>query len=163
MRLFGARLTLPRLWPCAFGSAAQLVFVDADVVVLDDCAVAGAVAAGAGARRVWATAELGFKPKRALHAWRSPLMLRARLRHILRRTPAQQQEAAQAPDPAAGALKRQPAPVAVSIGTAAWSADTAMDVDDAKMQEFLTSAKSVRSQFSVQDMLEGRLSKPPRT
>lgn len=45
------------------------------------------------------------------------------------------------------------------VGDLAWrSNDGAMDVDESLMQRFLDSDQKFKTQFSVQDMLEGRIS-----
>ncbi|KAH8098450.1 WSC domain-containing protein [Aureococcus anophagefferens] len=43
------------------------------------------------------------------------------------------------------------------VGDVDWTRDDGMDVDDAVMQKFLESSDKFKSQFSVQDMLDGKI------
>ena len=137
LRCLGVPLPLPRLGAAAPREVVVL-YLEGDVLVAVD-------------RRGGGDALLVYAAPR-LRGFRSPLGLRAKLaaRRVRRRERAQRRARVRAAKEPRGAAL---------VGDVAWrDTSSALDVDEARMQRFLDADPRRRENFSVQDMLDGRLS-----
>ena len=142
VRLLGVTLPLPRLLGGGERKQRELVvvYLAGDVAVVVDRKADG------DALCVYATP--------AAPSFTSPLRLRAKVRALRQRRAAatQRRDRIRAASAAArsGAL----------VGDVAWRSveDQPMDVDEARMQRFLDNPDKFKTRFSVQDMLDGRIS-----
>lgn len=145
LRVLGARLPLPRLLALRPGGARSLalLYVDVDVLVLVDRSPDGAD----DALRVYG--------EPSLRVGSSPLRLRAKVAAWRARRRADRERSSRL----AGVKK--PASPGTILGGGSWRDDDAgiLDVDEGRMQTFLDASEKLKTQFSVQDMLDGRPSK----
>ena len=137
LRCLGVPLPLPRLGSADAREVAVL-YLEADLLVAVD-------------RRSDGDALLVYAAPQ-LRGFRSPLGLRAKLAALRAR---RRERAARTARLRASTQPRG----AALVGDVAWrDTASAMDVDEARMQRFLDADPRRRENFSVQDMLDGRLS-----
>ena len=137
VRCLGVPLPLPRLGAAAPREVVVL-YLEGDVLVAVD-------------RRGGGDALLVYAAPR-LRGFRSPFGLRAKLAalRVRRRERARRNARVRAAKKPKGAAL---------VGDVAWrDTSSALDVDEARMQRFLDADPRRRENFSVQDMLDGRLS-----
>ena len=134
VRVLGLTLPLPRLAP-ARPRDLVVMYLATDVLVVVDRKPDGDA--------------LSVLAEPAPWRFTSPLRLRAKVAAFRAARAAARDRRARdaAAAETAGAL----------VGDVDWTRDDGMDVDDAVMQKFLESSDKFKSQFSVQDMLDGKI------
>ncbi|KAK7250149.1 hypothetical protein SO694_00006450 [Aureococcus anophagefferens] len=140
VRVFGLTLPLPRLAPPRARDLVVMYLATDALVIADRRAAQGSTGSPTATRSPCSPSPRPGASRRPCASRQGRRLPRGRGQ----RPPAPREAAAAE---TAGAL----------VGDVDWTRDDGMDVDDAVMQKFLESSDKFKSQFSVQDMLDGKI------